>query len=61
MNVLVKPQPNQEFFKLSAREANSVAMKVAREAGQGQTDWQVFREWVRAWSERNKTRNLTLL
>jgi hypothetical protein len=61
MQVLVKPKPNDKFFKLSARESSLVAMRVAKEAGNGATDWQVFREWTQAWKNRNRTRNLTLL
>lgn len=60
MQVLVKPNPNEKFYQLSAKQAGVVAMQMAKEAGNGQTDWEVFREWTSAWRQRNRTRNLTL-
>lgn len=61
MQLFVKPEPTEAFFKLSGRESSIVAMKVAKDAGGGETDWQVFREWTRAWKQRNRSRNLTLV
>lgn len=59
MKILTKPTPNEDYFKLSAREAGIVAMKVAKDVGGGATDWEVFRDWQRAWKQRNRTRNLS--
>lgn len=51
MKILTKPKPNEKFFALSPRQATRLAMHVAREYGGGQPDWQVFREFTKAYAE----------
>jgi hypothetical protein len=62
MKILIKPKPNQKFYRLSYKQAALVAMKVAREySSDGQPDWSLFKEWTDAHMARNRTKNITLL
>ena len=61
MKILTKPKPNEKFFTLTLRQASLTAMEVARRYGNGEPDWQLFKEWTEAHARRNRTSQLSLV
>jgi len=49
MDIPIKPKPNEKYLSLGARDAQKVAMAVAkRYSPDTEPDWSIFREFTQA-------------